>query len=68
VYVTKVSYGDVGCVEMVLSKHFYHRHLIFGWCCNISMKVSIMRFQKCIVAEIYCVMILPCEFVHLSVI
>jgi len=68
VYVTNVSYGDMGCVEMVLSKHFYHGHLIFGWSRNICMKVSSMTVQKCVVAEICCMMVLPCEFVHLSVI
>jgi len=58
----------MGCVEMVLSKHFYHGHLIFGWSYNISIKVSIMAVQKCVVAEICCMMILPFEFVHLFVI
>lgn len=66
-YVTKVSYGDMGCVEIVLSKHFYHGHLIFGWSSDISMKVSIMTVQKCVVAEICCMMILSCEFIHLFV-
>jgi hypothetical protein len=58
----------MGCVEMVLSKHFYHGHLIFGWSYDISMKVSIMTVQKCVVEEICYMMILPCEFVLLSVI
>jgi hypothetical protein len=53
----KVSYGDMDCVEMVLSKHFYHRHLIFGWNHNISMKVSIMAVQKCVIAGTCCMMI-----------
>jgi len=64
----KVSYDDMGCVEMVLSKHFYQGYLTFGCSYNISIKVSIMTVQKCVVAEICCMMILPYEFVHLSVI
>jgi hypothetical protein len=32
------------------------------------MKVIIIMVQECVVAEICCMMILPCVFVHLSTI